>query len=360
MNKKLLSLIAVFAGVGVSFAQPTFNSSDEAAIGTNITYYVADTTNFDLKESTNGANATWDYSMVNADTTLNTRAGNINDASGDATFQPLGAVQNFEVQDYFNVFYNFDATVKHSQGFRYSTAGTELAIVEFDTASYDMMQYPWNYTDMVSNTISGTTTINLQGNLFTASSTTGNGFNEYDGHGTLMLPDTTFTNVARFHQRDSVHATFGIPIGDIDFMVDKYEYHDPANADVPILITSRVHVLTDGGLVPTFDPIISVYSIVPLNAPVAGIEEMEAMENSIEIFPNPAQDAFTLRFDSKTSTMSEIALVDITGKTVQIISNGFSQGINVFPINVVDLTEGVYFVKISGKDGVITKKVIIQ
>jgi hypothetical protein len=359
MNKKLLSLFAVFAGVGVTFAQPTFNSTDEAAIGTNLNYYLGDTTGFDLKETTNGANATWDWSSLTLNAAINQRIGEVNDASADVVYSPLGATHNFEIQDYLNQYYNFSATVKHSQGFRYTTAGTELAIVEFDSASYNMMEYPFDYTDMINNTIAGTTTLNLQGNIQTAPSTQGTGVIEYDGYGTLMLPDTTFTNVARIHQRDSVRAPFAIPVGNVDFVVDRYDYYDPTNLDIPVFICSRVRIYT-GGLLPQFDPVVSIYSAVPLAVSNLSTNDIESIENSIEIFPNPATSNFTLRFDTKDASNSEIKLVDLTGKTVQIIANGTSKGLNTFNINTTSLTKGVYFVEIAGNENTITKKVIIQ
>jgi len=358
MKRKLLSLIAVCAGVSVTFAQPTFNSTDEAAIGTNINYYLADTTGFDLMESTNGANATWDWSAVMGNTQIVQRTGTVIDATGDAIFAPLGATQNFEVQDYLNQFYNFDATVKHSQGFRYTTAGTELAIVDFDSASYNMMEYPFDYTDVINNVISGNTTLNLQGNIQTAQSTSGTGTITYDGHGTLVLYDTTFNNVARIHQRDSVHANFAFPINAIDFVVDKYEFYDPANADIPVFICSKVKIYT-GSLLPQFDPVVSVYSAVPFAPNTAGIEENN-INDAVKVWPNPVNDNLNIQFKAGTSSDDEIRLVDLTGKTVKVIANGFSSGANTLNVNVSDLSKGIYLLEFTMDSKAVSKKVVIQ
>lgn len=357
MKRNLLSLIALVTGAGMTFAQPTFNSTDEAAVGTSLDYYVGDTTGLDLMGSTNGANATWDYSLLMGNTSIVQRAAGVNDATSDMTYQPLGATQNFEIQDYINQYYNFDANVKHSQGFKYTTAGTELAVIEFDTASYDMMQYPFDYTDMINNTISGQTTLNLQGNLYTDPSMSGLGTMEYDGYGTLMLPDTTFTNVARIHQRDSVHSSFPFPISDVDFVVDKYEYYDLANLDLPIFIVSRVEVYS--ALIP-IDPVVSVYSAVPLAPNTAGIGEEEANDMNIEIFPNPAEDNLTVRFIALSGSDSQVKLLDLSGKTVKVISNGFTNGLNTLNVNVSDLSEGVYILEFTVDSQVVTKKVVIQ
>lgn len=359
MNKKLLSLMAIFGGIGAAVAQPTLNSTDEAAVGVNINYYVGDTTGFNMMQSNNGASVTWDWSALMINATINQRTGTVNDATGDATFAPLGATQHFVIQDYLNMYYNFNTTVKHSQGFRYTTAGTELAIVEFDTASYNAMEYPFDYTDLINNTISGSTTLNLQGNIFTAPTTTGTGVTKYDAYGTLLLPDTTFNNVARIQQRDSVHAPFGGLIGDVDFVVDRYDYYDLANLDIPVFIVSRVKIYTSGVL-PQFDPIVSIYSAVPLNPNTAGVSELSKIENSIKVYPNPATDNFTLKFQAINSSVNEITLVDVSGKTVRIIADGFVQGTNVFNVNTSALTKGVYFVKLTGDQGTITKKIIVQ
>ncbi|MCB0478375.1 MAG: T9SS type A sorting domain-containing protein [Crocinitomicaceae bacterium] len=356
MKRNLLSLFAVVAGVSATFAQPTFNSTDEAAIG-NHNYYVADTAGFDMKTSTNGANATWDWSTLMESTVITPRTANVNDATSDMTFQPLGATHNFEIQDYLNQYYNYNTSIKHSQGFRYSTAGNELAIVEFDSASYDMMTFPFNYTNMISNTISGQTSLNLQGNLYTDPSTSGTGIIEYDAYGTLMLPDTTFTNVARIHQRDSVHGTFTFPINDVSFVIDKYEFYDHANSDIPVFICSRVEVYS--ALLP-IDPIVSAYSIVPLAPNTAGLNEDIAAEMNLEIYPNPANDNLTITFNALNGSDSQIELLDLSGKTVKVISNGFSNGLNKVKVDVSDIAEGIYMLAFTIDSKVVTKKVVIQ
>ncbi len=358
MKRKLLSLIAVLAGVGVTFAQPTFNSTDEAAVGTNLNYYLGDTLNFDLKESTNGANATWDWSTWPLNTTINQRTADVQDATADPVYSPLGATQNFNIQDYLNQYSNYDATVKHSQGFRYTTAGTELAIIQFDSAQYNMMEYPFDHTDIINNTYTGSTTIDFNSTPFNANSTNGVGFIEYDGYGTLMLYDTTFTNVARIHQRDSVHASFGFPINDVDFVVDKYEFYDLANLNIPIFICSRVKVYTTG-MLPSFDPVVSVYSAVPFAPANLSIEEND-INNAISVFPNPATNNLTVQFDASNSSDDEIRLVDLSGKTVKVIANGFSNGINTLNVDVSNMTKGIYLLEFTMDSKAVSKKVVIQ
>ena len=358
MKRKLLTLTAIFAGVGVTFAQPTFNSANEAAIGTNLGYYLGDTTGFDLMESTNGANATWDWSTVMGNTQIVQRAAEIQDASGDAIFAPIGSTSNFEIQDYINHFYNYDATLKHSQGFRYTSAGQELAVVSFDTASYNLMEYPFDYTDVINNVISGGTTLNIQGNVQTAQSTDGTGVVTYDGHGTLVLYDTTFTNVARIHQRDSVHAVFTFPIGAVDFVVDKYEYYDLANLNIPVFICSRVQIYT-GQLLPQFEPVVSVYSAVPFAPATAGIEETNS-NDAVKVWPNPADNNLSIQFKAGTSSDDEIKIIDLSGKTVKVISNGFNSGSNTLNVNVSDLSKGIYLLEFTMDSKTVSKKVVIQ
>lgn len=356
MKRQLLSLVALFAGVGVTFAQPTFNSTNEAAIGTSFSYYVGDTTGMDLKESTNGANATWDWSNLGGNITVTDRTADVQDAAGDLDFTPLGATQNFNIQDYLNQYSNYNATVKHSQGFRYSTAGSELAVVKFDTASYNMLEYPFDYTDVINNTISCIASINLQGNVYSDPNSSGTGYIEYDGHGTLMLPDTTFTNVARIHQRDSVHAAFTFPINDVDFVVNKYEFYDLANSDVPIFICSEVKIYN---ALFALDPVKSAYSIVPLSA-TASINENLAEKMNLEVYPNPAKDNLTIRFNADNGVEDQIKLVDLTGKTVKVIANGFSKGLNTFNVNVSDLPEGMYILEFIVGSETVSKKIVIQ
>ena len=69
-----------------------------------------------------------------------------------------------------------------------------------------------------------------------------------------------------------------------------------------------------------------------------------------EVFPNPASDQVNLYWKSEISGQSVIELVDLLGRTVITESVAVAEGENSTALNVSTLAEGLYFVRIDGKD----------
>jgi plastocyanin len=77
---------------------------------------------------------------------------------------------------------------------------------------------------------------------------------------------------------------------------------------------------------------------------------------SISVFPNPARDVVKVRLDNISGDNVRISMSDIGGK---IFLDSFSHGKTEVSLQVGDLPRGYYFVKVSGNDGTITRKVIL-
>jgi hypothetical protein len=78
---------------------------------------------------------------------------------------------------------------------------------------------------------------------------------------------------------------------------------------------------------------------------------------SVEIFPNPATDEFTITLEgADMAPDAVITMIDSRGTSVkQIRLTG-----NKASVEVADLQPGIYLVKIPAANGVIMKKVIIR
>ena len=90
---------------------------------------------------------------------------------------------------------------------------------------------------------------------------------------------------------------------------------------------------------------------------LVSINETEKGKSSISIFPNPAKSRITISTPSNLSGATNLSIYDIHGKRLifnQIICSG------MFEVNVSSLKTGIYFVNISTKEGVLTKKLVIQ
>lgn len=86
------------------------------------------------------------------------------------------------------------------------------------------------------------------------------------------------------------------------------------------------------------------------------------LTSSINIYPNPVIETFNIEFDLYSRTELHIQIVDINGKIVKVLFNGFGQtGTNVFSFNKSNLSKGIYFLNISSPHKtIINEKIIIS
>ena len=79
-------------------------------------------------------------------------------------------------------------------------------------------------------------------------------------------------------------------------------------------------------------------------------------ETAVRIYPNPFTDFFTMEIPGANSAPATIDILTSTGQLClhQIIS------VNPVTIDASDLTQGMYFVRITNQDKIWLKKVIRQ
>lgn len=81
-----------------------------------------------------------------------------------------------------------------------------------------------------------------------------------------------------------------------------------------------------------------------------GGREMQAAQRTtlgMDLYPNPASDQINVRFASDEGTSVGIELFDGTGRMVNQRSVAASEGVNIVPIDVNALPEGIYMVRVS-------------
>jgi len=81
-----------------------------------------------------------------------------------------------------------------------------------------------------------------------------------------------------------------------------------------------------------------------------GINELNA--NSISIYPNPVKNQLFIELDNQKVT--EITIIDYSGRIVKTINS------NVNTVNVSDLQQGIYILKVATENGVLTNRFIKQ
>ena len=92
---------------------------------------------------------------------------------------------------------------------------------------------------------------------------------------------------------------------------------------------------------------------------VTSTENVE-LETSLNVYPNPTVDNFTIEFELANSEKLNINLVNAIGQTVRPVENrNFNGGKHLINVNASDLAAGTYFVTIRNQAGVTTKTITV-
>lgn len=80
----------------------------------------------------------------------------------------------------------------------------------------------------------------------------------------------------------------------------------------------------------------------------------------INVYPNPAEESFTVEFaDENQQGNTTIELLDINGRVIQLLHTGMPNS-NQITIDVSNMAQGLYLLKIQQPSGVLTKRLQIQ
>lgn len=92
----------------------------------------------------------------------------------------------------------------------------------------------------------------------------------------------------------------------------------------------------------------------------AGINGLEEISSSIQLFPNPASDQVTIAFSLFSTRKINVAIINLLGQTVYVTEKQtFYNGENTVTLNVRDIAPGSYFITIMDEVSSIKKPLII-
>lgn len=74
------------------------------------------------------------------------------------------------------------------------------------------------------------------------------------------------------------------------------------------------------------------------------VAETNPTNDSIEMYPNPAIDKLTLKVNGKHQTISQIQIIDLTGKIIR--NEKINNQTKDITISVKNLSVGKYFLKV--------------
>lgn len=91
-----------------------------------------------------------------------------------------------------------------------------------------------------------------------------------------------------------------------------------------------------------------------------GIDE-NPIEKSLKLFPNPAQNQFSIEFNLINNANVSVELIDLVGNKIIDFYNSKNQvGLQKINCLTADFAAGIYFVKVKVDEHVLTKKIIIH
>ena len=103
-----------------------------------------------------------------------------------------------------------------------------------------------------------------------------------------------------------------------------------------------------------------VYQAAFANTPSALNITENASHNSMEVFPNPANEIFTIKLELTEKAAVVYTLNDITGKEVQApVIQELPAGKHILQTSTQNLLPGIYFCNIKANDTVFTERIVV-
>jgi len=311
---------------GLMLAQ-SFDASNEAAIGDLVSLHLCDS-NANIQANVMGSNAVWDFSTISGIFGV-TKDVQVLDATLDANYASFaGATKLYDIGGTLQTFYSTSAAGRISQGFVFNEVSLGAVVASWSTDQENLMNYPYGFgANPVLDVFSGTVTSTATGTL----PASGTSATLVDGIGTLQLPGgNTYTNVLRFHLKDSaVASVFGTNVA---FIRNVYEYYDFTVSNLPIFLTMKVDV--NSALIMNSSTV-----ILSKHQPLTFVGLTEDSPSKVAVYPNPVIDALTLE------GVNENEPYTITSVTGKIVNSGTYTG----PIDVTNLLAGVYLLRINNQ-----------
>ncbi len=220
-------------------------------------------------------------------------------------------------------------------------------ILNYSTNNALLGTFPLNFGYTNTDNTAGTFTYQTTTGSFTGTIKT-----DYDSFGTLNLGIDGFLPITKTVYRikvfQNINLTIGfLPIGTVSQTSYTYYTNNSGTIEPFFRDTSfTVNVSLLG------DPQTTNQAQVFTNSLTLGTNNFDKLENSIVVYPNPAQEFF--RIESKNETVIDTILItDLNGRKI-LENNNVSNN----QIDIRNLTKGIYLIKLSTNFGTMTRKLI--
>lgn len=347
MKKNLLLIASLLISAG-SFAQ--FTESNAPAIGDGLTLFVIDSMapNYD---STVGEGVTWDYSTYGG-YNGETRLLSVYDATQtpNSGEYPSSTIA-MDLEGMLMSYMTNDAGGRVSQGFIFSEPNLGEVISTFENDPEQLYTYPFAFGSTITDDVAGS--FNVDSPLGPIDSElTGTSEASVDGKGTLVLAESSYTDVLRYKISESMDVTVPV-MGALQITRVQYEYYDHSESNLPIFIHATLLVQQPGGE----EPMMESFVVLSLEEPDFGATSSIAVNAlaSTNVYPNPAVNELNIQLPTDIDN-ANVIITDALGRQVDsfVLNNSIST------IDVAHLNQGTYFVNITSANNSIVKSVVIN
>lgn len=319
-------------------------------IGDLVELYVLDSTVTDYASIT-GADVEWDYTDVeDYDETRTVEVISIEDADASEMFNKSDRV--LVIESLMDAYIQEKTEERLGHGVVYHDEDGDF-ILNLSTDKAVVYEYPMTLGNVVESNISGTAEFEFNGNMYNVPAS-GVAKASIDGIGTLKLGSSeeadVYTNVQRYKLENTIKLQVTSNI-EYTVLTTQYEYYDYEESNLPIFVHASLWMgPTDGAAKKEYSLVLSKNKIDP----TIGINK-EDLAKQVKVYPNPTNNVVNVELSFENSGVN-VSLVDVSGRTVYSVDTNAA----VETIDVSNLNNGVYFVKVTNNENSITKKVVVQ
>lgn len=94
--------------------------------------------------------------------------------------------------------------------------------------------------------------------------------------------------------------------------------------------------------------------------PQSNVEDIAAINGTVNVFPNPARTTMNIQFELNEMTDMNIVVYNALGQAVRTVANGSFNGLNNLTMDVSDLAAGVYHLNMISNNGVMTQRFVVE
>ncbi len=356
MKNILLTSCILACSATLSHAQITLTAATmNPIVGNSFSTINCDTSAANLKLSIfaadTGANHVWNYTgltSISLDTALEVTCASTPNCSMFLSATNMAA-KTLSSSAYVYSIINSDSVSTTG----YYASATQNAIL---TNPMKQLKYPFSFRDSFTDAYAGSITFDpgLGTGPITAHEA-GNLHVVCDGWGILKIPTNVDSNTVRIHGTQTFidsASIFGSPVA-ITVAINTFQWY-MLNYHSPVMSVTFTDQIAGPGT-PIHIKTVSYARKYPV-----GISNVAMLENSLQLFPNPASDQLNVQFDVANSTKVRIALIDLLGREVAVMANAEFQGQQQISCNTNGLSKGMYIVRLQSEGETVNRKVTIQ